>query len=340
MISLNDFEKKQMIVYKPKDGDKMSYRNDNLIVKDANGKIKYQYSCYRIFMIIVVGDVTITTGLLRRIKKYGISICFMTLGFKVYSVIGSPAEGNTLLREKQYNNNIKTDIAQWIVYNKIINQRMTLNKIRNKSIYVKEGIKLLDKYIHTLENENFEADSLRGIEGNAAKVYFSRVFDYLQWKGRKPRIKYDYVNSLMDIGYNLLFNFIDAVLQVFGFDTYIGFLHTAFYMRKSLVCDIMEPFRVIIDWKVRTGIALGQFKKDDFKEYNGQWQLEYNKSSEYAGIFFTEILEHKEQIFLYIREFYRSFMKGNDIGKYKIYKYVSGSIEETDAMRWHNNVGN
>ena len=73
---------------------------------------------------------------------------------------------------------------------------------------------------------------------------------------------------------------------------------------------------------------------------NGQWQLEYKKSSEYAGIFFTEILEHKKQIFLYIREFYRSFMKGSDIEKYKIYKYVSDSIEETDGMRWRNSDGN
>lgn len=46
-------------------------------------------------------------------------------------------------------------------------------------------------------------------------------------------------------------------------------------MRKSLVCDIMEPFRPIIDWRVRIGINLRQFKEDDFVKINNQWHLDY-----------------------------------------------------------------
>ena len=51
----------------------------------------------------------------------------------------------------------------------------------------------------------------------------------------------------MDIGYTYLFNFIDALLRLYGFDTYLGFYHKEFYQRKSLVCDVVEPFRCIID---------------------------------------------------------------------------------------------
>ena len=72
-------------------------------------------------------------------------------------------------------------------------------------------------------------------------------FDNVQWNGRKPRIKSDYVNVVLDIGYTMLFNIVDAMLQVYGFDTYYGVFHKCFYMRKSLVCDIMEPIRPIID---------------------------------------------------------------------------------------------
>lgn len=85
-------------------------------------------------------------------------------------------------------------------------------------------------------------------------------FDNVQWNGRKPRIKSDYVNVVLDIGYTMLFNIVDAMLQVYGFDTYYGVFHKCFYMRKSLVCDIMEPIRLIIDYEVRKAINLGQCK--------------------------------------------------------------------------------
>ena len=320
MLDINDFSKKQIIIYEPVRGDKMSFKNDNIFISTKDGEVKYQHTCYRIFMVVVIGDTTITTGLIRRAKKFGFSICFMTLGLKLYSVLDSKMEGNTLLHKKQYFYD-KNDIAKRLIYNKILNQRSTLQKIRNKTPDVTEGIGHLDEYLLRLENESFEGNSLLAIEGNAAKIYFARVFNRIKWKGRKPRIKFDYVNSLLDIGYTILFNFIDAILQVFGFDTYQGVLHTNFYMRKSLVCDLMEPFRVIIDWKVRKGIQLGQFKESDFIKVGEQWQLEYKKSSQYSGILMEELLNYKEEIFLYIRAYYRAFMKEKEITEYPMYEY-------------------
>lgn len=94
------------------------------------------------------------------------------------------------------------------------------------------------------------------------------------------------------------------------FDEYCGVLHTQFYMRKSLVCDIVEPFRVIIDRQTKKSVNLGQFKEKDFEIFGGKWCLKYEKSSEYSSVFLKAIMEYKEDIFLYIRDFYRSFMKG------------------------------
>lgn len=320
MLDISDFSKKQIIIYQPVKGDKMSFKNDNILITAKDGDVKYQHTCYRVFMVIVVGDTTITTGLIRRAKKFGFSICFMTLGLKLYSVFDSKMEGNTLLHRKQYAYD-KNDIAKRLIYNKILNQYNALQKIRNKTPDVNEGITYLDESLLRLESDDFQGSSLLAIEGNAAKVYFARIFNRIKWKGRKPRIKFDYVNSLLDIGYTILFNFIDAILQVFGFDTYQGVLHTNFYMRKSLVCDMMEPFRVIIDWKVRKGIQLGQFKESDFIKVGEQWQLEYKKSSQYSGILMEELLDYKEEIFLYVRSYYRCFMKEKDIAEFPMFVY-------------------
>ena len=86
MLNANDFKKKQIVFLFTNEGDKLSFLNDNIIVKIIEGGIKYQSSCYRLFMICVVGNISITSGLIQRSKKFGFSICLMTTTFKVYEI--------------------------------------------------------------------------------------------------------------------------------------------------------------------------------------------------------------------------------------------------------------
>ncbi|MDD6919809.1 MAG: type V CRISPR-associated endonuclease Cas1 [Eubacteriales bacterium] len=309
MISKLDFQYKQILIYYPYAGDKISYKNDNIVIRDKDNKIKYQSTCYRLFALFVVGDTTITTGLIRRSKKFGFSICLFSAGMKLYEVIGSKMEGNTLLRKKQYDYN-DLIIGQKIVANKIQNQIAALNQIRNKSIITKKSIYYLKENLKSIESNELELLTILGIEGNASKIYFREIFDDVDWIGRKPRIKCDYINSTLDIGYTILFNVIDAITNIYGFDTYYGVLHRCFYMRKSLICDLMEPLRPLIDYCVRKGINLDKIKEDDFERIGNRVVLKWKESSKYTSMFMGEILKHKEEIFLYIQGYYRKFMKG------------------------------
>lgn len=262
-------------------------------------------------MICVIGNISITSGLIQRSKKFGFSICLMSTTFKVYEVLGARMEGNTLLRQHQYAY-VGTSIGRKIEQNKIANQSATLKQIRNKSEYLKDGIEMLDKLMEALKTET-DYLTIMGIEGNAAKIYFPRMYENVKWTGRKPRIKNDYINATLDIGYTMLFNIVDAILQVYGFDTYYGVFHRCFYMRKSLVCDIMEPMRPIVDYAIRRAINLGQCKNDDFEEYNNQWHLKYTRSSTYVQFLMSAILEYKDDISIYIQKYYRYFMKMKSI---------------------------
>jgi len=62
------------------------------------------------------------------------------------------------------------------------------------------------------------------------------------------------------------------------FDNYKGVYHKFFYQRKSLVCDLVEPFRPIIDYKVRKIIKLGQVNEEDFDYIHGQYRIFGKKS--------------------------------------------------------------
>lgn len=317
MLNANDFKKKQIVFLFTNEGDKLSFLNDNIIVKNKEGGIKYQSTCYRLFMICVVGNISITSGLIQRSKKFGFSICLMTTTFKVYEILGARMEGNTLLRKHQYEYT-ENDIGRKIEQNKIKNQSQILKNIRGKNQIMKEGIELLDKMVVQLEQQ-LEYLEVMGIEGNAARVYFSRVFDNVDWKGRKPRIKNDYVNVTLDIGYTMLFNIVDAILQVYGFDTYYGVFHKCFYMRKSLVCDLMEPIRPVVDYQVRKSINLGQCKENDFEVINNRWCLKYKSNPQYIQFLMNAILEYKDDIFLYVQQYYRFFMKRKSVSEIPVF---------------------
>lgn len=321
MMSRNDFEKKQLIVYCPAKGDSMSFRNDNILIKDNEGKVKYQATCYRLFAVFVIGHTTITTGLIQRAYKFGFSICLFSMGMKLYSIIGGRLEGNTLLRKKQYDYT-SLAVGQQIIYNKIVNQRRTLSSLRNKTIDCKRTIMTLDKLADELSYEELPLLTILGIEGAASKQYFSEIYAFSDWKGRKPRIKSDYINTSLDIGYTVLFNIIDAVVGIYGFDAYYGVLHRCFYMRKSLICDLMEPFRPVIDITVRKGINLKQIKPEDFEKYDNRYVLKYAKSAEYTGLFMKAVLEYKEELFLYIQGYYRKFMKNADAKEFPMFEVL------------------
>jgi CRISPR-associated protein Cas1 len=69
MLERTDFSKKQLVFVFSTQGEKLAFKNDNLIVKSKEGKTKYQITCYRIFILYVVGETSITTGLIRRAKN-------------------------------------------------------------------------------------------------------------------------------------------------------------------------------------------------------------------------------------------------------------------------------
>lgn len=141
----------------------------------------------------------------------------------------------------------------------------------------------------------------------------------MDWKRRLPRAKYDPQNVLLDMGYTFLFNLVDALLQSYGFDTYKGFYHTLFFQRKSLACDIMEPFRVLIDKQLVKSWNLGQIKLEDFEYKYGKYQLSWEKSSYYATLFLEVLTENKDEIYSFTKGFYYHIMNTEkDLPKWNI----------------------
>ncbi len=311
MLTYPDFEEKQLIYIQSEEVKNLSIKNSNLL-SEEEGKTINQAPLAKIFAIMIVGNCTMTSTMIKKLIEHGVIILLMDRNLAPYCLIGGETEGNTLLRQKQYDSTNDFKRACWIVENKIENQILLLKKKRKKS-----SIPQLQKLIASVAEVEDEK-RLLGLEGNASKVFFQNFFADQKWHGRKPRTKFDEINTLMDIGYTYLFHFIEANLRLYGFDLYKGFYHTTFFQRKSLVCDIMEPFRCIIDNAISRIFALKTFDPKDFKIYKGQYQIKLETGSKYTKIFLAAIMENKEEIFRYIQTFYRIRIKeGDDYPKFQ-----------------------
>lgn len=308
MMSTRDFECKQIAFVFTTKGEKISFKNDNLVISDSDGKTKHQSTCYRLFMLFICGDFCVTTGLLERATKFGFNIVFMSPNLRITKILPSKAEGNVLLRKKQYLYD-KTDIAAHVIANKIHNQNYLLKKKREKTEFEKETIKKLEQFEKDVQKENLSIQEIMGIEGISAKLYFQSLFKNHNWTARRPRAKHDMTNCLLDIGYTILFNIVNALLEMYGFDVYVGILHTQFFERKSLVCDLEEPFRPIIDAALVKAFNLGQIKEKDFWKNQEQYILPWKNSAPYIELFINALMEYKNEIFIYLQSYYRAFMR-------------------------------
>lgn len=324
MMSLPDFKYKQIIVHVAGgSGERLRFSADNIILEDKEGHVLVQHSCHRIFALFIIGETSLTSVLIKQCSSFGFPIVLLGRNMRPIATIYCGAEGNTLLRMRQYgaSETRNLEIAKELIRQKIKNQIQLIKNLRRLSADDNAAVSSL-KEIDVDAAEDYR--ELMGIEGTASRIFFSAYFRPLGWKRREPRCKPDIYNLLLDIGYTYLFQFIAALLSLYGFDLYCGVLHRFFYQRMSLVCDIIEPFRCIIDQRVRKAYNLGQINEKDFYFHSGHWNLEWKNQSHYIQLFFKDILKEKESLFLYCQKYYRFFIREKRISEFPVFVIGEG----------------
>lgn len=273
----------------------------------------------KILALFVIGHIRITTPLIEKCQKFGVALIVMKPTLRPVFYWANSADANFLLHQRQYEFR-KEDIsvAKIIVTNKIHNQLKALKDTRRKDELTEQSSSTLISCLNTLP-DICDYDSLMGIEGTAAKSFFKAFYQDFDWHQRRPRTKCDTINATLDIGYTMLFNFIECYLRMFGFDLYVGVYHRMWFKRKSLVCDIIEPFRPIIDKTIRTAWNRKQFSEKDFQIQKGEYRLKYEKNGDYCHIFFDALIPYKTEIFKYVQSYYRCFMGRKSVTQYPMF---------------------
>lgn len=312
MFTNKDIEYRSIFVINCIEKRELKVSSGELLLKNGeNGETLTKFPFQKLLALFIIGHITITTPLIDKCKKHGVFISVMKPNLRPVFTYGHNAEANFLLRERQYKQD-SNDLrySKRIVINKITNQALLLKNTRRKDELTIKALNIIEISKELIKDVKSFRD-LMGVEGLVAKEFFSAYFQDCNWIGRMPRTKCDIMNVTLDIGYTILFNFMESFIRMFGFDLYQGVYHRQWFKRKSLVCDLMEPFRCIIDRQVRKSFSLKQFKEIDFGNTKGEYYLKRENNAEYYKTFFDALIKHKQDIFLYVRQYYRAFMTNN-----------------------------
>lgn len=268
----------------------LSLDGETVVVLSGN-TVLGQIPLHNLENIVSFGYRGASPGLMSACAERGVGLCFLSAHGRFLARISGPVCGNVLLRTTQYtvakDEKAALEISKMFLRGKIYNSRWLLEHFRrDHSKRIDRG--RIDPVIqqHKLALREIEAaasaDELRGIEGSAAKGYFSafsqlilRGGEDFRFDGRTRRPPTDRVNALLSFAYTLLGNEIASALEGVGLDPAVGFLHTLRPGRKSLALDMLEEFRApFADRFVLSQINLGSITADDFEQKeNGAFYL-------------------------------------------------------------------
>ena len=213
---------------------KISYKNRFLVVKQE-AEEKYVHLSEIDTVIIDSISVSISAYLLKELIDNKINVVFCDEKHNPYgelkSLNGRHNTSKKILKQIEWNVISKENIWMEIVKNKILNQTLLLQKINSGSY------KLLSGYI-----KEVKIGDKTNREGHAAKIYFKELF------GKEfVRHNDDVINSALNYGYAILLSTINKEIINNGYLTQLGIHHKNEFNEFNLTCDLMEPFRVIID---------------------------------------------------------------------------------------------
>ncbi len=238
-------------LYLTEQGSMLRKTGDRLIV-EKEGRELLEIECFKVDTVFLFGNVHVTTPALTELLDHGIELALLTLGGRLKGQLTPPKAKNVLLRMAQYE---KSRDPSWVLaFSRSLVRAKVENALslltRQHRNYPERGF---DPYRQELERllgriaEALTLDSLRGLEGTAARTYFQGFAlacrTDLTFCGRRRRPPTDPINALLSLGYTLVGSELTSLLDAMGYDPYIGFYHFLDYGRPSLALDLLEEFR-------------------------------------------------------------------------------------------------
>lgn len=239
-------------------GTRLAAEGETVVVK-IDREVKLRVPMNMLEGIVCFGNVSASPFLLGRCGERNVGVSFLSERGRFLARVQGPVSGNVLLRREQYrwadDGGRSAALARACVAAKVANCRRVLQRaIRDHSSNSQDdgltvAVASLAQRLSELPRRD-SVDSIRGIEGDAARIYFG-TFDRLvtnsddafRFEKRTRRPPTDAVNALLSFIYTMLLHDVASALEAVGLDPQVGFLHRDRPGRLGLALDLMEELR-------------------------------------------------------------------------------------------------
>lgn len=259
-------------------GTSLSRDNEGFVILTKDGKQRIPSDGITSIQISRGAQITSDAVLLAIEKE--IEVLFMDKSGKPIGRIWSPKYGSvSTIRKGQLSFTFSKDAVSWIkeiISRKIENQQalllMMISRTEEMEKAVNKSVNRLEDYrtkVKGIEGEIVSdvAPSLRGWEGLSSKIYFETLNLFLpdkyRFETRSQHPAMDIANALLNYGYGLLYGKIEGALIKAGIDPYVGVMHRDDYNRPVLVYDVIELYRVWVDYVV-CSLLMQEVVTDDY----------------------------------------------------------------------------
>lgn len=275
-------------------GSYISKKENRFVVKNKDKE--EEYSADQVDQIIISSPSSLSEGVVRLATDKNIDIVFTSYHGKPFArIYPCTLGGTTLTRREQakaYFDNRGKVIVKNILSAKLENQLFLIKRLSKtrSGVFSSEIDKLNENLpkINSVEGLNVDTirDVLLGYEGYAASIYFRCLNQLFLFKKRDPEGR-DIFNMALNYGYGMLYSEVERACILSGLDPYLGFLHTDRYGKPSMVLDMVEQFRPIIDRAIITLLVQKRLQEEDIEQIGEGFLL----TSQARAIIIEEVLK-------------------------------------------------
>jgi CRISPR-associated protein Cas1 len=254
--------------------------NDTLRV-EVDHETRLRVPLHHLSAVVCFGHIGLSAPLMHRLAEGGIALVLLDDNGRFKARLEGAVSGNVLLRQAQFQRvadaAFTLDMARACVAGKIKNTRQVLLRGAREAKSDDEAktlARLADDLAASLRALPAAAslDALRGLEGEAARQYFSGLSllvrpdqrEAFAMDGRTRRPPRDRFNAVLSFLYAMWMNDCRSALEAAGLDPQVGFLHALRPGRAALALDLMEEFRPWADRLALTLINRGQLAANYF----------------------------------------------------------------------------
>lgn len=233
------------------------------IFRFQNKENKLDLSPMKIESIIVSNKAMVSTQAISLALENNIDIVFLDqFGFPIGRVWHSKMGSTALIRRKQLdaaNCDLGIFLVLDMIRQKITHQAEFLKKLKyarpEKYDVFNKPLETISSSLNSLDKDFKNIDESRstimGIEGAAGRAYFTCISKIMpetyRFKTRSKRPAKDPFNATLNYCYGVLYSRVEKACIIAGLDPFVGFMHTDNYNKKSMVFDLIEPFRIFAE---------------------------------------------------------------------------------------------